>query len=309
MNSRQKEVIEQLLNNEKKLIKELRKSYTQALTDVKRRIKVLQADEMTQSKIYRLEYQKALEKQISGIIDVLNGENVQAISEHLIKAYEDGYIGTLYSLQGQGVPLLFPINQTELINSVYKKIENMTFANRMNTNMNEFKKIVKSEISRGIANSSTYAEIAKQLTLKTKESFNRAYRIAQTESGRVSSEAKYDSICRAKENGANVVKQWSSTLDMKTRPEHVALDGQIREINEPFELQGLKAMHPHGFGVASMDINCRCVMLERARWAVENEKEFTKMATNKETGEAELLTFDVDSYKAFKKQYWDKYEI
>lgn len=267
MNRKQKEILKLQLKQEKELIKDLKKTYNKALNDIKERIKALQAQEQTQSKIYQLRYQQALEKQISGIIDVLEGENVQVISEYLIKAYEDGYLGSLYVMHGYEIPLLFGVNEKQVMASVLKPIEDMTFSKRINTNMSEFKKTIKAEISRGIATNATYGAVAKQIELRIKENFNHSYRIAQTEMGRVTSEAKFDSMVKAKEEGAKVYKQWNATLDLKTRAAHQVLDGQKKEIEEPFTYQGHKAMHPHGFNVAGLDINCRCVLLEVPEWA------------------------------------------
>lgn len=306
---REKELLRLQLQKEKSLIKDLKKAYSQARTDIQLRIKELMAQEQTQSKIYQLNYQKALEAQINGILDVLNGNNTQTIIDYLIKTYEDGYIGTMYILNGYNIPLIFPIDQRQMFNIINKKIEDMTFAQRLNTNMKEFKKTIKAEISRGIANNSSYGEIAKQIQLRINENFNRSYRIANTEMGRVSSESKYKAACIAKENGADLVKQWNSTLDMRTRPDHAALDNQIKEIDEPFEINGHKAQHPHGFEVASLDINCRCVSNIRPRWDKGDTGTFSKMVHNKLKDRAELMEFTPKSYKEFKKEYWNKYNL
>jgi len=77
-----------------------------------------------------------------------------------------------------------------------------------------------------------------------------------------------DAMRAAKEGGADIVKQWDSTLDRRTRPEHQSLDGQVKEVDEPFEVDGMEADAPGGFGIAHMDINCRCAVLQRARWAL-----------------------------------------
>lgn len=50
------------------------------------------------------------------------------------------------------------------------------------------------------------------------------------------------------------------------------LDGQIREVDEPFEAGGMKAMYPGGFGRPSEDCNCRCCMLQRAKWVLDEEE-------------------------------------
>ena len=73
MNSRQKEVIAASLDDEKAVLSALEKNYTTALADIKRNIKELQSNPLTQSKAYQLDFQRQLEKQISGILDNLSG--------------------------------------------------------------------------------------------------------------------------------------------------------------------------------------------------------------------------------------------
>ena len=46
------------------------------------------------------------------------------------------------------------------------------------------------------------------------------------------------------------------------------LDEQIRELDEPFVVEGRKTMHPSGFGIASEDIYFRCALLQRVKWAL-----------------------------------------
>lgn len=69
-----------------------------------------------------------------------------------------------------------------------------------------------------------------------------------------------------------MVKQWDATLDGSTRRTHRELDGQIRELNEPFEMHGKKAMYPGDFGDPAEDCNCRCVALTRARAALDADE-------------------------------------
>ena len=61
MNKRQKEVLQITLNDEEAVLKALENNYTKALADIKRNIKELQANPLTQSKAYQLEFQKQLE--------------------------------------------------------------------------------------------------------------------------------------------------------------------------------------------------------------------------------------------------------
>ena len=60
-------------------------------------------------------------------------------------------------------------------------------------------------------------------------------------------------------------------------------------------------MYPGNFGIASLDINCRCCVLQRAKWALSDE-EFTKMNGKNN----ELQHFEsVDDYNKFKKVFWE----
>lgn len=273
----EKEVEQTLLNNEKAMLKQLETTYIKALADIKGRLRLLQAREETQSVIYQINYQKSLEKQINAILGVLKQDNITNIQDFLNHMYEDGYIGIQYELMQQGVPVITAINQEEVSKSLFKQLGQMTFADRLNANMDDFKTKVKETITRGIASGSTYRDMANQLSLVTNEELYKSYRIARTEGHRVTAEAKLTSMQKAKKQGADVVKQWDATLDGKTRKNHRKLDGQWVEVDDYFEIGGRKVKAPGKFGRAEEDINCRCILLTRPRWAVDKKR--TKSAT------------------------------
>ena len=54
-------------------------------------------------------------------------------------------------------------------------------------------------------------------------------------------------------------------LYKKTRKAQRLLDG-------PFEINGNKAMYPSNFGIPSLDINCICAVLQRARWTLDQDE-------------------------------------
>ncbi|MEE1009485.1 MAG: phage minor head protein [Agathobacter sp.] len=100
----------------------------------------------------------------------------------------------------------------------------------------------------------------------------------------------------AKSKGADVVKQWDASLDNKTRKSHMKVDGEIRELDEPFS-NGL--MFPGDpSGKAKEVINCRCALLQRARWALSEDE----LNTLKERAEY----YGLDKNKNFEK-YKEKY--
>ncbi len=280
MNKRQKELTRLQLENEKRILDELKKEYEKALKQIDDRIAVLlgRSDADLQHVIYQVEYQKALKKQISAILDDLNANQFNTVSEYLVKSYEDGYIGTLYDLQGQGVPLIMPIDQEQVVQAITldTKLSKPLYT-RLGEDIGELKKKIASTISRGIAQSLSYAEISSGIRRGTALTMYQAMRITRTEAGRIAIQATADAQRKAKAAGADVVKEWDATLDGKTRPHHRELDGQVRELDEEFVIPstGARATQPHAFGIAKEDINCRCRLLQRSRMVLDSG--FTKM--------------------------------
>lgn len=297
MNARQKEVLEQSLKDEQAVLDALTKNYTSALADIRKNIRELQANPLTQSKAYQLEYQKQLEKQISGVLDNLQGKNFNSIASYLQTCYETGFVGNMYDMQGQGVPLVISIDEGQVLKAVQKTGDDFRLSNKLSGNATELKKQVKSELQRGLASQLSYADIARNISNYGQADMNRSMRIARTEGHRVQSEARLDSMQKAKKLGADVVKQWDCTLDGKTRPEHSQLDGQIRELDEMFETSGYSGSAPGQFGDPYMDCNCRCCLLQRARWAVKGEASYQKW--NNETGGF----IECTGYEDFKQKY------
>jgi hypothetical protein len=306
MNSRQKEVLEQSLKDEQVVLDALVDNYTKALADIKKNIRELQANPLTQSKAYQLEFQKQLEQQISGILDNLQGKNFSSIAGYLQTCYETGFVGTAYDWQGQGVPLVIPIDEGQVIKAVEKTGDDFKLSNKLGVSTKELKQQVKTELQRGLATQLSYAEIARNISDYGQSNMNRSMLIARTEGHRVQSEARMDAMKAAKKKGADIVKQWDATLDGNTRQHHRELDGQIRELDEPFEVAGMKVECPGDFGIAAEDCNCRCCVLQRARWAVEKVDPDTGELTegkyqkwNNETGGF----IETTGYQDFKDRY------
>ncbi len=306
MNRRQLEVQRAHADDEMKVIQQLKQIYAQARKDCEAKIRALSGRtdmENLQSIIWQKQYQEALKAQIDGILDILNANSFQTIAEYLGECYENGFFGTLYDLQGQGIPLIFPVNQEEAAEAlqVDSKIS-QGYYQRLGEDTSALKKSIRAELSRGVVNGESWNQIAVHIAGGMNSPFNKAFnnalRIARTEGHRVQQEAAWHCQQRAKSKGADVVKQWDSTLDGATRPHHVELDGQVRELEKPFEVAGHTAMYPGGFGIASEDIHCRCISLQRARWTLSEEEFYDKWNGDKN----ELVRVKAKSYNEFKEK-------
>lgn len=299
MNKREKEVIQLQLEAEEDILAELEKQYKRALNDINEKIKFLQTDELTQSRIYQIQYQQALKGQVEGIIEKLHSDGYTSIQRFLNDAYTDAFVATAYDLAGQGIPLIMPIDQNAAVKAIINdsKIKEDLYTS-LGVDAKALKKSIRQEITRGIASGMNYQDIARNISDAAKAPLSRAKTIAKTESHRIQQASTYDAQKAAKARGADVVKQWDSTLDGKTRSTHRKLDGQIREVEEPFEMDGKEAMFPGEFGDPAEDCNCRCVSLTRARWALDDDELKTLQQR------AEYFGLDkTESFEEYKKNY------
>ncbi len=271
MNKRQKEVLQHQFDSEKAVLERLEKQYQAALNDINRKIRILQSDEMTQSKIYRLEYQKALKKQVESILEKLHGDEFTTIQEYLSASYTDAFVGTMYDIAGQGIPLIIPLDQAAAVKAILtdSKISEGLYAS-LGVDTKNLKKSISAEVTRGIASGMSYDDIARNISNVSKAPLSRARTIARTEGHRIQQESTRDAQQKSKSKGADVVKMWDSTLDGKTRPSHRRVDGEIRELDESFS-NGLDFPGDPS-GKASEVVNCRCVSLTRARWALDDDE-------------------------------------
>lgn len=299
MNKNQKDYLKANIKDEKATLRKLKKIYMESLKEVKKKLEKLLENPELQSKIYQARYQKALKKQLESIIDKI--DDYSTIDEYLKDCYENNFIGVMYDLKGQEIPLILPIDQEKVLLAMTKETK---LTSSLYTTLGYNKKLlaeaVNQEISRGIASALSYNDIAKSINKKYWLGINKCQTIARTEGHRVSQIATYEAQLEAKNAGCRVVKQWDATMDSRTRRTHAKLDGQIRELEDYFEVDGMRALYPSSFGIAGQDINCRCVSLQRATWALDEEE----LETLKK--KAEYFGLDkAESFAEFKKKYLD----
>lgn len=295
MNKREKEVFQFQLKAEEDILHELEKQYKAALKDINKKIRIFEYDifmierairqsDMTdeeraialsqrRSKIYQKNYQETLEKQLNAALDKLQSDEYATIQEYLHNSYIDAFLATVYDIHGQGIPLIMPIDQAAAVKAIMTDSKiNEGLYKALGVDVKKLKDSIRHEIARGIASGLSNEEMSRNISRMSKAPLSRAKVIVRTEAHRIQQASTMDAQERSKSMGANVVKQWDSTLDGRTRSEHRKLDGQIREIDEPFEAGGLKAMAPGHFGDPAHDCNCRCVSLTRARWALDEDE-------------------------------------
>lgn len=315
MKQYEKEVLQAYLDNEKAVLKKLEEVYEGALADIEDRIADLlgRNDSDLKHVVYQVEFQKSLKKQIETILDNLHNQEFENIAEYLTYSYEEGFVGTLYSLQQQGIPLVFPINQEQVAEAIQHDTKISTKKNTktgklyasLGEDITDLKKKIAGEISRGFAGSMSYAKIAANIALISGIPKNNAMTIARTEMHRIQTKASMDTCYKAREKKAEVIKFWDSTLDSRTRDSHMRVDGEQKELDEKFSNGLLYPGDPDG--PAEEVINCRCALLQKARWALDAEEtkylgNVDEMSEKRKKEIAKKLKIPVKDLKDYSKQ-------
>ncbi len=325
MNRWEREVLESLLGSEEEALKELERQYARALTDINQKIKLFQADidlldqalsqdglddatkallqSRKRSKVYQQQYQQALQGQVGSILDKMHGDNYATIDKYLHNCYETGYIGTMYDIAKQGIPVIVPIDQAAAIKAILtdSKVSGGLY-NRLGVDVGKLKKTITQEISRGIATGMGYGDIARNIRNVSGAPMSRTKTIARTEGHRIQQTSAVNAQQKAKAKGADVLKQWDAALDGRTRDSHRQVDGEIKELDEKFSNGLMFPGDPNG-GAAEV-INCRCQEIHIPRWDAEGG--FLK----RDNFTGEVLSFEnPKSYADFKEKYWSKENI
>lgn len=292
MKYREKIVQMEFLDDEERVIRRLQAVYNQSLKDITQKANALQKEiykiqdkynsiedeqerktlkSMERSKVYQKQYQDALKTQVRGILDKMHQKEFKTVNEYLNGCYNKAFTGNMYVLHGEGIPLIVPIDQEKVARAVQinSKISKGLYS-RLGEDVDLLKRKITAQISRGVATGMSYSQMAQQLAGYTKTGYNNAVRITRTEGHRIQQESTMDACYAARERGADVVKQWDATMDANTRESHQMVDGEIRALDEKFS-NGL--MYPGDpSGSAAEVINCRCVLLQRAKWALDQKE-------------------------------------
>ena len=292
MKYREKIVQMEFLYDEDRVIRRLQAVYNQALKDITQKANALQEEiykiqdkynsiedeqeretlkSMERSKVYQKQYQDALKAQVNSILDKMHRKEFKTVNKYLNDCYDKAFTGNMYVLHGEGIPLIVPIDQEKVVRAVQvnSKISKGLYS-RLGEDVDLLKRKITAQISRGVATGMSYSQMAQQLAGYTKNGYNNAVRITRTEGHRIQQKSTMDACYAARERGADVVKQWDATMDANTRESHQMVDGEIRELDEKFS-NGL--MYPGDpSGNAAEVINCRCILLQRAKWALDQKE-------------------------------------
>ena len=123
---------------------------------------------------------------------------------------------------------------------------------------------IKKTLTTGLAVGDSYTRMSQAIADVLGGDLAKAQRIVRTEAHRAISRGFQDvsdqTAYLLRESPYMEVKEWCSAEDGDVRSAHRKLDGVVLPVGEEFEVDGKRAACPCGFGVAELDINCRCFL-------------------------------------------------
>jgi SPP1 gp7 family putative phage head morphogenesis protein len=275
--------------------KEVLRVYALILRDVRAHLgklfEQLGVDNLSWEEMNRYNRMKALETQIIDTITTYGKETDKSVYAMLSNVYVDSFLYTGFVLETTAqAKLAYAMIDKAVIDAIIQApFTGLTLGERLEKNRSDVIVKLKTQLAQGIAQGESYTKMAKRIKDVLDGDAQKAIRVVRTEAGRVQNEARFNSMLHAQKKGISIKKMWVTSLDKKARHSHRILDGQIRDLDKPFEYNGYKAMAPQHFGVAGLDINCRCKVVERVEgFDYANE---TRRVWNAEERKSELIPY------------------
>lgn len=271
MNSKTDKAFEKLDIRVNKLIasgeKDITKNYLDSLEDLRTTIRKLfdkyeKKGKLSAEEMAKYDRLKVLDEKLALRANKLHSDNDTVIK------------GTLKSVFNETVRSMFNIadeKSKKYISPVKKKLDAEKTVNADMAGLNWAKRTahhrdsliyeLQSTLRAGIYNGATYKEMSDILKKTLNTDYGKIMTIVRTESGRVYSQAEFDSAQKLQENGIISVKVWKTSKDERVRAAHRALDGKTLKTDEDFMFSdGITTKAPRLSGTAKHDINCRCYL-------------------------------------------------
>lgn len=129
------------------------------------------------------------------------------------------------------------------------------------------KQVIQSAMMQGILQGESIPKLATRLAEAVGETNRKAaIRNARTMATGAQNAGRVDAYKHAEEIGVDMMQEWKAVHDMRTRHAHRLLDGQLRKVGEPFEVDGEEIMYPGDPSAEGYLIyNCRCTLGGRVK--------------------------------------------
>jgi SPP1 gp7 family putative phage head morphogenesis protein len=252
--SKADEYLENLTNKEMRLLLQNYKSSKKEIDKLIENLKTEYSDTWFSMPQYKR--LKAIKDQVNDTINTL----IRVTNPIIYKGEEKHYIDS-YKITDQTFSKTLKIELSFTMldkQAIVKAIKNpLTEVSSIQRNTQNLKQL-KTELTQNLITGKSYRDTAKKVSERFNVAVYKADRIVRTENHRVQLEARLDSMKDAKSQGIQMMKEWVSASDSRTRSSHLELNGTIIPVDANFvSSTGGIGPAPGQMG-GSDDINCRC---------------------------------------------------
>lgn len=186
-------------------------------------------------------------------------------SRYNVFAANANYMG--YSLEhDRGIKTNFGLYDADSVRRLVKKEPDLLPPKKMvgkDKSYQWYNRQVQTAITQGIIEGESLDKIAHRIGKQTGEtSMTAMLRNARTMQTGAQNAGRIEGLHQAQELGIKVKKQWMATLDSHTRDAHADLDGQIADVDEPFDSELGPIMYPGDPDADPANVwNCRCTLV------------------------------------------------
>lgn len=243
----------------------LKKAYTSLLGDMNKVISNTYAkldDNDLIGSLQKYHRKDNVEKTLTSLINEFSKVKYRGmynqLRDQLLFAYQYYYTG-LTEVSGKSYKLL-PLKKEWLTATIENELSGLTLKQTLQKDRQNIIYSLKSNLIQGVNRGESYSQMAKRMKEVVNGDYQKAVRIARTETHRVKEAGTFESALKGEKAGITQVKTWNSSNDSRTRKEHRRLDGETIPLDEYFRLGSAKTLKPGDTGRAEHDINCRCFL-------------------------------------------------
>ena len=165
---------------------------------------------------------------------------------------------------GAGMDLSFTLYDSATVTRLIKEQPNLLPRREVDADKDQAwnQKKIANAITQGIIQGESIPEISQRIARDTGHANNAAMtRYARTAMTGAQNAGRLEVMRESQDMGIKVKKVWIATLDNRTRPAHQDLDGQVQDVNEPFDSILGPIMYPGDPNADEANTwNCRCTL-------------------------------------------------
>lgn len=208
------------------------------------------------------------QKQINNLTETLYTSDVvsqRIVNGERINVFASNANAMAYSIEhGEGYDFGFGYYDSATVARILKEQPNLLPPRivKRKEDVEWYHKLIDTSITQGIIQGEGIPEIARRIAETTGErALNAAVRNARTAMTSAQNAGRLEVMHEAQRMGIKVKKRWMATLDARTRDAHRDLDGQEREVDDPFESDLGDILFPGDPAAEpALVYNCRCTM-------------------------------------------------